>query len=433
MTYDLQEIIERLRRSHARLTSPPYLFSQIFQESGYPWPGDWEGRALLAFVSLLKTGVCPPVPCMDAMVAALPSHVNADGYFGAPFDGKVADEQQVAGHNWFLRGLIEYSLCCPEQDTFALADQLVERFYLPLRDHFAAYPATARGGGGGGVSGHAAESRDGWRLSTDTGCAFIALDGLSHYYAQTHSPAVGGLLKTMIERFMALDRVGLKMQTHATLSAARGIYAFYRDTGDARYLGYAKEVFEDYLAHGMTLAYQNFNWFGRPDSWTEPCAVVDSFLLALHLFEATREPRYQTLARRIFHNGLAFAQRGNGGAGTDVCVTAAQPCLRVAEVYEATFCCTMRLAEGLFYAHARAHLLDAANDRAAPVSRDAQGRYFCGDLLLCADRGADDLLEDYCPEFVRWADGERLFPIVKLYKSAPEAIARKLRLQVVFN
>ena len=92
MTSEQQEIDERLRCSHARLTTAPYLFSQIFQAPDYPWPGDWEGRALLAFVSLRKTGVCPPVPCMDAMVAALPAHVNSAGYFGAPFAGEIADE-----------------------------------------------------------------------------------------------------------------------------------------------------------------------------------------------------------------------------------------------------------------------------------------------------------------------------------------------------
>ena len=37
----------------------------------------------------------------------------------------------------------------------------------------------------GGVSGHNALKINGWILSSDVGCAFMCVDGLAHYYAQT--------------------------------------------------------------------------------------------------------------------------------------------------------------------------------------------------------------------------------------------------------
>ena len=44
---------------------------------------------------------------------------------------------------------------------------------------------------------------------------------------------------------------------------------------------------------------ENYNWFTQKDSWTEPCAVVDSLILALSFYRETGEKEFKTLARRI--------------------------------------------------------------------------------------------------------------------------------------
>ena len=41
----------------------------------------------------------------------------------------------------------------------------------------------------------------------------------------------------------------------------------------------------------MTATYENYNWFGNghKETWTEPCAVVDSLILALELYRLTKD------------------------------------------------------------------------------------------------------------------------------------------------
>ena len=69
------ELDERIERSAARLMEPYYQMPDVFQEYCASWPGDKEGRALLAFVSHYKmTGQVNP--CMEAMLEALPAHTN---------------------------------------------------------------------------------------------------------------------------------------------------------------------------------------------------------------------------------------------------------------------------------------------------------------------------------------------------------------------
>lgn len=107
----------------------------------------------------------------------------------------------------------------------------------------------------------------------------------------------------------------------------------------------ALDIWELYLNKGMTATFANFNWFERFDTWTEPCAIVDSFILALQFYKITGNERDLRMARRIWHNAMASSQRPNGGAGTDTCVTGNMPVLKAGDIYEAFFCCTMRLSE----------------------------------------------------------------------------------------
>src|SRR5690606_15790318 len=121
-----------------------------------------------------------------------------------------------------------------------------------------------------------------WHLSSDVGCAFIMLDGVTHAYEITRDERLLELIWTMINKFEELDLIANNCQTHATLSATRGIMRFYELTKNSGILNKVIQVFNLYIDKGMTLNYANLNWFGK-NSWTEPCAVVDSYILAFKL------------------------------------------------------------------------------------------------------------------------------------------------------
>ncbi|MFR1478378.1 MAG: hypothetical protein ACLSB9_23170 [Hydrogeniiclostridium mannosilyticum] len=141
-------------------------------------------------------------------------------------------------------------------------------------------------------------------LSMDIGCAYMCLDALSQYYEIFRDERVAELLDEMIRNFEQIDFLGASMQTHASLSATRGILHYYQATGRKELLGFAVRFFKLYVEKGMTENYANDNWFGRP-AWTEPCAIVDSFLLASGLFQETGVYAYAQAANRIYANGWA--------------------------------------------------------------------------------------------------------------------------------
>lgn len=442
------EIRARLALNEQRLSEPYYQMPNVFSPADYGWPGDKEGRALLAFVSHYKaTG--HKNPCMQDMLKALPDHLNEKGYLGAVTEDLI-DEQQLAGHSWLLRGLCEHFEQFLDEFSLNTVKKVVEALYLPLAGRWATYPTNRVDRTGGEVSGHPTEEIRGWRLSSDTGTAFMAFDGLSHAYKITRDERIHTLLREMLVTFTAMDKVGMRMQTHCALTAARGMVRMYILTEDTRYLIAAKDVWNMYVFDGgMTATYQNLNFWRRPDTWTEPCAIVDSMILSLELYKLTRKDKYRRLAVRVFHNGLASAQRPNGGAGTDTVVFPGDPdrpdlpaCRELTiygrDGYEAPFCCSMRLAEGLWYANRNDDLLYYEMERRENgefyVTKDKMGRYFCGDLLLgeiILPEGADT--EGWqAPDPIAVVDGHRLTPLLKYFR-LPDGVARTVKQKILFD
>lgn len=360
-----------------------YSIEHIFQPKEYDWPGDWEGRALLAFCCHYEIDKTE-IPCMHEMMRRLPAHTNGKLYFGKEFDGKTVDEQQISGHNWYLRGLLKYARDFDDPFARQAAKSTVENLYLPMAEWYSHYPLNRKQGGG--VSGNRSAIEDGWQLSTDVGCAFMCVDGMAHYYAETKDERVKSFLDKALQTFASIDYVRYHFQTHTTLTCTRGILTMYKATGEQKYLELAESVWESYVKHGMTLTYENFNWFGREDTWTEPCAVVDSLILALELYKTTKNEVYRTYARRIWFNGLQFCQRENGGAGPNSCVTKERSELFV-KMYEAPFCCTMRYAEGLL-TYKQNEGSFGWNEHAEPVT-DEQGRRFVDDRLIVLLNGKE--------------------------------------------
>ena len=352
-------LADRLARQIARLERDEYLPPLVFESQSIDtWPGDWEGRATLSqALTALATGREPSA--LYATMAELAQRLNGQGYLGRRLPHPEADEQQLSGHGWLLRGLCAYYALRKDPKTLFLIEGVVANLFRPLRATYREYPTDPELRlGGGDMSGHVFSTTGKWHLSTDTGCAYIPLDGLSDAYCTLPESAVkaqlGEMIAEMIEKFLSLDPVGMKLQTHATLTATRGILRMYFAEQNEAYLQAAVRIFDGYVAQGMTVNYENQNWFDRPE-WTEPCAVVDSFMVAAQLYSATGEQRYLPVLNRILYNGMLRTQRANGGFGCDTCAT--DGVLRT-HCFESWWCCSMRGGEGLSACTRYAYMTD---------------------------------------------------------------------------
>jgi hypothetical protein len=358
------DLAHRAGQNFTRLEMPLYRPPQLFNgQNVRAWPGDFEGRALLA-ITLMSRATGQEPDYLPAMVAEYKAHLNSQGCFGEPLDLKAINEQQLSGHGWFLRGLCEYYDFKRKPETLAQIQAIVTNLALPLRGSYSSYPIDpalrTRTGATGGINGHIAGQQAGWVISSDTGCAFIFLDGLTHAWVvlkaanDPSAPALKSLIDEAIVRFLQADLVAMQGQTHASLTALRALLRVYHESivdrkPDAKLLAAVRDRYTLYRTVAMTEHYANYNWFGRPDSWTEPCAIIDSFMIATQLWQHTGDPAYLEDAHLIWTNGIGRGLRGNGGFGTDLCAGYRSPFLKLRS-YEAPSCCTMRGGEG----HARA-------------------------------------------------------------------------------
>ncbi|MFD0674149.1 hypothetical protein [Cohnella sp. GCM10027633] len=342
------ELRDRIEASLTRLEADDFRPERVYRVPEYDWPGDQEGRTLLALVMLAQgTGREPRY--MRDIIARIDGALNDRGYFGKALPHGEIDEQQLAGNSWFLRSLCEYYEWTKDEPTLRRIETLARNLILPTQGAYARYPARpdqrvfAGEASGTLLSG----MTDGWYLSTDIGCAFIMLDGASHAYRLLGWPELGETIEEMIGVFAGIDFLAASMQTHATLSGLRGMLRYCDDSGDESILQRAQTIYALYTDRGMTENYANYNWFGRPD-WTEPCAVVDSFLVAVDLWRLSGRTGYLNDAQAIYYNGIGHGQRPNGGFGCDFCSGAREPYLYpLANVFEAWWCCTMRGGDGL--------------------------------------------------------------------------------------
>lgn len=341
------ELKKRITKNRVRLSEPQYSAPAIFSEGG-EWPGDWQGRTMLALA--YHCAVCEKDEFektfrqLKEIVSALDDYTNEDGYFGERFNGVYVNEQQISGNSWFLRGLCEYYKLSSDANILNRLDRISETYLSRLKDFYSNYPKVKRENGA--VDGHLQKQIvNGWLLSSDVGCAFIMLDGITQVYEITKNVMLLPVIEEMLNKFADIDYVQYNCQTHAVLSGTRGVLRFYRLTKNERWLRLAVRNFEIYLNYGTTINYANFNWFGKP-SWTEPCAIIDSLIAAQELFRFTGERKYLEFMNRCYFNALRFSQRPNGGAGCDTCLNEQNNRL-VIYMYEAYFCCSMRIAEGL--------------------------------------------------------------------------------------
>lgn len=341
------ELQERLQGNYDRLETETYQPEQVYwsEIASKGWAGDKEGRTILALVYDAKaTGREPKY--LQTIMDLLPSKLNEKGYLGTIHPN--INEQQLSGHGWLLRGLCEYYEWTGSEDALKIARGVVDNLFLPISGKVQDYPIRKedRIANVGEEAGRSLNLVNGWRLSSDIGCVFIGMEGLIHYYKHDRDPKIKALIDELIELFLRVDLVGIKAQTHASLTALRGLLRYGEITGDDSLLPEIESRWKLYERFGMTEDFENFNWFERYDTWSEPCAIIDSYLVCVQLWAKTLDPYYLEMAEKIYYNGIASTQRGNGGFGCNIPVGPAFSSVSV-RTYEASWCCTMRGGEGL--------------------------------------------------------------------------------------
>jgi len=365
------ELAMRANLNFARLEGPKYWPETIFEMDQHAWPADWEGRTMLALTMHAQTTGRTPA-FLDQILEGLPQRINEKGYVGPVHPDGVTHEQGMSGHSWMLRALVEYYNWKKDSDP-ARAEQamsalkgIVNGLYIPQADNYADYPIEEPGRyeDPRWILSHKQSKTKTHAGTSDCGCAFIALDGATAAYELLRDDKLVPLIENMIASYAVLPREELHVQTHATLSGVRGILRYYRIAGRQEFLDLAVKTFDLYKTKAWTDHYANYNWFGLP-RWTEPCAVIDSFLVAQELWEITGKEGYLRDAHHIFYNAIAHAQRANGAFGTDQCVGAMvkqrkevsdgtpweesdKPVLFARPLtYEVFWCCNMRGGDGL--------------------------------------------------------------------------------------
>lgn len=330
----------------------------VFKPADYAWPGDNEGRTLLAW-TLLERATGRRAAHAETLVARLDEFTNDDGYFGPLVDAASIDEQQLAGHGWLLRALCERWESTGDGRALDRLGRIAEALARATRGAYRDYPIRAADRiHGSGVVGEPSQILGRWKLSSDIGCVFIFLDGLAHAAWILDRPLLDEVVEEIISRFLEVRIVDIQAQTHATLTGVRALLRWHSRTGRRDLLVHAEEIFDTYLAEAMSENHENWNWFGRP-THTETCAVVDSFMVAVQLWQRTGRADRLAEAHRVYANGLGHTQRSTGGFGCDsVLGSGAEPMYIALEHEEAWWCCTMRGAEGLTAAQDLAVLED---------------------------------------------------------------------------
>ena len=237
------DLAQRANLNYDRLESNIYQPPMVFEsESAKSWPGDWEGRTVLG-LTLLSRSTHREARYLDEILRLYPAKMNSQGYFGPLLDPKAVDEQQLSGHGWVLRGLCEYYEWKHDERVLEMIDKIVRNLVLPTRGQHSSYPIdpairSHQGGAAGEIVAHVGN----WKLSSDIGCDFIFLDGVTHAYQVRGGADLKAVIDEMIARFLEVDVIAIKAQTHATLTGMRALLRQYENSGDPQASGSCRET-----------------------------------------------------------------------------------------------------------------------------------------------------------------------------------------------
>ncbi len=271
------------------------------------FPGDTIGRYILSTTLLARALHEPEPQTLSKVMAALPGMLNAEGYLGWVLPPDRADETGLANLMW-CNGLTEYYLWKKDPLALKLNRNLFTRVILPVREAYYYYYSPER-----------TDGKIKWIHCTgDTAQAFGIIDPATRGAALFPSTELKQEINELIRLYRKIDPVKIQAQIHALLFTTRGILRWYEVEGNAEHLDFAESLYRRYRELAMTENYENYNWFGRPE-WTEGCAIVDSFTVAMRLWRLTGNTEYLQDAQLILFNALLVNQKG-GDFGVNNCV-----------------------------------------------------------------------------------------------------------------
>jgi len=198
------ELLERAMKNFDRLEADIYFPRNVFpkkqQGPSEGWPGDKEGRTILALVPEAQATHRTPL-YLEEMIRILPEKLNKKGYLG-PLSQDTIDEQQLSGHGWLLRGLCEYYQWKRDPKVRNYILGIINNLALPTNGCHKDYPITPAGriSNTGGMAGTSTNVVNHWKLSTDVGCDFIFMDGVVQAYRLFPSRELKALIDEMMSR-----------------------------------------------------------------------------------------------------------------------------------------------------------------------------------------------------------------------------------------
>lgn len=343
------ELRTRILKNFDRLEETKYQPANVFltdKQSGN-WPGDTEGRTILGLVLDARSSHREP-KYLKEIIDLIPEKLNSKGYMGIIYPAGTMDEQQLSGNGWMLRGLCEYYAWKKDEKVLKIVKSIIQNLFIPGKGYYKIYPIDPKDRNLkiGEAMGTIDRKFGNWMLSTDIGCLFIGMDGAIQAYQYIPDKELKAVIDEMIGRFLQIDLVAIKAQTHASLTALRGLLRYADLTGNKELVKEVAKRWELYKSFGMTENYANYNWFTRYEASTEPCAIVDAYMVAAQLWISTRDPQYLPYLDLIYYNAICHGQRENGGFGCD---KFSSPDINsiIVSIPEAHWCCTMRGGEGL--------------------------------------------------------------------------------------
>lgn len=244
---------------------------------------------------------------LEASLDMYSRRANAQGYLGPVMVPDAIHEQTLGGQFWVLNALYEYEASKKNGRVNAWADQILANIYLASAVAYPRYPITPAERVSQSFT--LADGRTGkWDLAPmDIGCGMAgSLDALTDASRRHPSKETEQVLDMVIQRWTEIELEAINAQLHSTLISTRSLLRHFETTGRKELLHVATDRYRLYREKAMSDNFENHNWFGRPE-WTEGCAVVDSFIIAVQLWRFTGEATYLEDAHRIYYNGLTRA------------------------------------------------------------------------------------------------------------------------------
>ena len=209
---------------------------------------------------------------MKQMLSMWDEEVNELGYFGKIYTDGIS-EQQLSSHGWVLQALAELHRAqikgfhwAQGYDPQALAMPVIEKLFMPTLDAYKDYSIDPlERTVAGEYSGSHLKQIGPWILSTDVGCFTIGMTGLiDACEAFGLQDQLSELIDSMIACFLSIDLKTIKAQTHATLTALRGLARWSRMTDNTELWEIIENRYQLYTESAWTEHYANYNWFDRP-------------------------------------------------------------------------------------------------------------------------------------------------------------------------